>query len=121
MSHRKEKTGKAEQEVADIMGGEILEFRADKYYNAGLADGMEEGLKKGREEGVKEGREEGLTQAALAILSLPGVPGLDHVFVPGHHGLPSLPNLPGPPRSSCPYLISLVLLVIRLEDKGMLP
>nr|MCR4891628.1 hypothetical protein [Lachnospiraceae bacterium] len=37
------KTSKAEQEVADIMGGEILEFRADKYYNAGLADGRAEG------------------------------------------------------------------------------
>ena len=35
-----------------IMGGKVLEFSADKYYNAG----REEGRKEGRNEGRNEGR-----------------------------------------------------------------
>lgn len=37
------KTNKAEQEVASIMGGTILEFSADKYFYAGEAKGRAEG------------------------------------------------------------------------------
>jgi hypothetical protein len=48
------KTNKAEEEVANIMGGTILEFSADKYYDAGKA----EGNTKGRAEGKAEGKAE---------------------------------------------------------------
>ena len=41
----------AEEEVLKIMGGKILEFSADKYYNAGVEKGHEEGREEGREEG----------------------------------------------------------------------
>ncbi len=51
------KTNKAEQEVVDIMGGEILEFSADKFYNAGLADGKAIGEADGRKEGRDEGEQ----------------------------------------------------------------
>ncbi len=49
------KTNKAEKEVEKIMGGEILEFRADKYYNAGRTDGEA----KGRADGEAKGRADG--------------------------------------------------------------
>ena len=55
------KTNKAEKEVADIMGGVILEFSADKYYNAGEAMGFEKGRAEGRVEGRVEGRAEVLS------------------------------------------------------------
>ena len=35
------KTGEIEEEVEKIMGGKILTFEADKYYDAGVADGKE--------------------------------------------------------------------------------
>ena len=41
------KTNKAEQEVENIMGGVILEFSADKYYDAGKKEGREEGREEG--------------------------------------------------------------------------
>ena len=40
------KTNQAEQEVARIMGGEILEFSADKYFDAGMQEGRAEGEQK---------------------------------------------------------------------------
>ena len=40
------KTNQAEQEVADIMGGVILEFSAKKYCDAGRKEGREEGEQK---------------------------------------------------------------------------
>ncbi|MCR4891584.1 MAG: hypothetical protein K5989_05330 [Lachnospiraceae bacterium] len=61
------KTNKAEQEVADIMGGEILEFSADKYYYAGLADGIKKGWNDGRKEGWNDGRKEGEKKLAELI------------------------------------------------------
>ena len=53
------KTNQAEQEVATIMGGTILEFSADKYFDAGKAEGRAEGKAEGRAEGKAEGRAEG--------------------------------------------------------------
>ena len=44
------------------MGGRVLEFSADKYYNDGKKKGWEEGRKEGREEGRKEGMGEGIGQ-----------------------------------------------------------
>ena len=38
------------------MGGKVLEFSADKYYNAGREEGRTEGRKEGRNEGRNEGR-----------------------------------------------------------------
>ena len=35
---------KAEKEVQTIMGGKVLEFRGDKYYNAGKEEGRDEGI-----------------------------------------------------------------------------
>ena len=52
------KTNKAEKEVADIMGGEILEFSADKLFNAGEAKGRAEGKAEGRAEGKAERSQE---------------------------------------------------------------
>ena len=43
------RTNKAEQEVAQIMGGTILEFSADKYYDAGRAEGKAEGKSEGEQ------------------------------------------------------------------------
>jgi hypothetical protein len=48
------KTNKAEQEVASIMGGTVLEFSADKYYDAGRADGEAMGEARGRAEGEQK-------------------------------------------------------------------
>lgn len=42
---------KVEKEVQKIMGGTVLEFSADKYFNAGKEEGREEG----REEGIEKG------------------------------------------------------------------
>ena len=53
------KTNQAEQEVATIMGGRILEFSADKYFYAGEVKGRKEGEAKGRKEGEAKGRKEG--------------------------------------------------------------
>ena len=53
------RTNKAEQEVANIMGGTILEFSADKYFDAGKAAGKAEGRAEGKAEGRVEGRAEG--------------------------------------------------------------
>lgn len=53
------KTNKAEQEVAGIMGGKILEFSADKLFDAGKAEGRAEGLAEGKAEGRAEGLAEG--------------------------------------------------------------
>ncbi|MBQ1492328.1 MAG: hypothetical protein IIZ39_10250 [Blautia sp.] len=47
------KTNKAEQEVASIMAGKILEFSADKYFDAGKAEGREEGIKEGEQNMIK--------------------------------------------------------------------
>lgn len=41
------------------MGGKILEYSADQYYDAGKADGKAEGKAEGRTEGKAEGRLEG--------------------------------------------------------------
>ena len=38
---------KVEKEVQKIMGGTVLEFSADKYFNAGKEEGREEGIEKG--------------------------------------------------------------------------
>ena len=46
---------KAKKEVKTIMGGGILEFSADKYFNAGKKEGQEEGMEKGEEKGVVKG------------------------------------------------------------------
>ena len=48
------KTNKAEQEVASIMGGTILEFSADKYYDAGKVDGKIEGEIEGEAKGKQK-------------------------------------------------------------------
>ena len=48
------KTNKAEKEVTDIMGGEILEFSADKLFNAGEAKGKAEGIVEGKAERSQE-------------------------------------------------------------------
>lgn len=48
------KTNKAEQEVASIMGGTILEFSADKYFYAGKAEGKAEGRAEGKAEGEQK-------------------------------------------------------------------
>ena len=64
------KTNRVQEEVEEIMGGRVLEFSADKIYDAGKEEGREEGRMEGweegrmegREEGRMEGREEGLTQ-----------------------------------------------------------
>ncbi|MBQ9009581.1 MAG: hypothetical protein IJ088_09655 [Clostridia bacterium] len=53
------KTNQAEQEVENIMGGRILEFSADKYYNEGRGEGLKEGYQKGRGEGLEEGYQKG--------------------------------------------------------------
>jgi len=45
----------AKKEVQTIMGGNVLEFRADRYYNAGKKEGREEGRAEGRAEGREEG------------------------------------------------------------------
>ena len=50
------KKNQAKEEVQTIMGGTILEFPADKYYNAGLEKGEEKGREEGREEGRIEER-----------------------------------------------------------------
>lgn len=42
-------TNKAQQEVASIMGGKILEFSADKYYDAGKEEGRAEGRSEGEQ------------------------------------------------------------------------
>lgn len=60
------KTNKAEQEVRSIMGGKILEYSADKYFDAGKAEGeakgRAEGEAKGRAEGEAKGRAEGIVE-----------------------------------------------------------
>ena len=50
------KTNHAEKEVASIMGGKILEFSADKYFDAGKDEGLKEGKKEGLEEGENNGK-----------------------------------------------------------------
>ena len=62
------KTSKAEREVASIMGGTILEFSADKYFNAGKEQGKAEGKAEGRAEGRAEGKAEG-EQKMVRLLS----------------------------------------------------
>ena len=47
------RTNKAEQEVASIMGGTILEFSADKYFDAGRAEGRAEGEVSGEQKMVR--------------------------------------------------------------------
>lgn len=70
------KTNKAEQEVSNIMGGTILEFSADKYFDAGKAEGRVEGRAEGRAEGeqklaalmsalVSDGKSEDVARAAI--------------------------------------------------------
>ncbi|MDO4805368.1 MAG: hypothetical protein Q4A32_11175 [Lachnospiraceae bacterium] len=51
------KTNKAEKEVKSIMGGKILEFSADKYYDAGKTEGVAIGEAKGKAEGKAEGEQ----------------------------------------------------------------
>ena len=51
------KTNKAEEEVASIMGGKILEFSADKYYDEGRAEGWTEGRAEGWMEGEATGEQ----------------------------------------------------------------
>ena len=51
------------------MGGTILEFSADKYFNAGEAKGRAEGEAKGRAEGEAKGRAEG-EQKMVRLVSL---------------------------------------------------
>ena len=53
------KTNRVQEEVEEIMGGRVLEFSADKIYDAGKEEGREEGRMEGREEGRMKGREEG--------------------------------------------------------------
>ena len=52
------KKNRAEKEVQSIMGGQILEFSADKYYNAGVEKGLEQGREEGREQGIEKGTED---------------------------------------------------------------
>ena len=47
---------KVTEEVKEIMGGRVLEFRADNVFNAGKNEGRKEGRKEGFEEGRKEER-----------------------------------------------------------------
>ena len=49
------KRNHAVEEVDEIMGGKILEFSADKYYDAGKAAGIAEGIAEGKTEGNAEG------------------------------------------------------------------
>ena len=51
------RTNQAEQEVEKIMGGVILEFSADKYYDAGKADGIAAGIAEGKAAGKAEGEQ----------------------------------------------------------------
>lgn len=44
----------AEKEVQAIMGGNVLEFRADQYYIAGKKEGREEGREAGKTEGISQ-------------------------------------------------------------------
>lgn len=44
----------AEKEVQAIMGGNVLEFRADQYYIAGKKEGREEGREAGKTEGINQ-------------------------------------------------------------------
>ena len=48
------------------MGGEILVFSADKYFDAGKAEGKAEGIvegkAKGKAEGIAEGKAEGIVE-----------------------------------------------------------
>ena len=46
------KKNHAVEEVDEIMGGKILEFSADKYYDAGKAEGIAEGRAEGNAEGT---------------------------------------------------------------------
>ena len=54
------RTNQAEQEVAQIMGGKILTFSADRYFDAGKAEGINEGMAKGKAEGINEGMAKGI-------------------------------------------------------------
>ncbi len=49
------------------MGGEILEFSADKLFNAGEAKGRAEGKAEGRVEGKVEGKAEGKAERSQEI------------------------------------------------------
>ena len=55
------------------MGGKLLEFSADKYYNEGKADGKEEGYDEGHEDGRKEEREERNTEVAIDLINEGGL------------------------------------------------
>ena len=63
------KTNKAEQEVESIMGGVILEFSADKYYDAGMAAGEAKGMAAGEAKGMAAGEANG-EQKMAALISL---------------------------------------------------
>ena len=62
------KTNKADKEVTSIMGGTILEFSADKFFNAGKAEGRAEGRAEGKAEGKAEGRTEGKAEGVISTL-----------------------------------------------------
>ena len=53
------------KEVAEIMGGEILVFSADKYFDAGKAEGIVEGKAEGKAEGIAEGKAEGKAEGII--------------------------------------------------------
>ena len=42
------------------MGGKILTFSADRYFDAGKAEGINEGMAKGKAEGINEGMAKGI-------------------------------------------------------------
>ena len=50
----------AGQEVGKIMGGRVLKFSADKFFDEGKEEGRREGIEEGRKEGIEEGRKEGI-------------------------------------------------------------
>ena len=69
------RTNQAEQEVAQIMGGKImggkiLTFSADRYFDAGKAEGINEGMAKGKAEGINEGMAKGERIMAKLVSAL---------------------------------------------------
>jgi len=68
---------KTDKEVQTIMGGKVLEFSADKYYNAG----KKEGLKEGREAGKDEERVFNIRNA-MDKLSMTAEAAMDFIEIP---------------------------------------
>ena len=61
------KTNRAQKEVEEIMGGRVLEFPADKYFQAGETKGRKEGREEGREEETIEGIQRAMKKLKLSL------------------------------------------------------